>query len=135
MTTKTPRTFELRLSSAPLQMSVSMLPVEVLLGLSESVALSGFGENPPAALVTLTGELDVTTAPLVGRFFVATLRQHSAIACDLADVTFMDVTGLRPFLVGRQLARGIGAHFWIMRTSPQVRLVLDTTESNYLREP
>jgi anti-anti-sigma factor len=73
----------------------------------------------------LHGELDIATAPeLVD--LLARLRHHGhAVTLDLAEVTFMDSTGLTTLMDAHLAAEGNGWSFEIRRASPAVRRVFD----------
>ena len=71
------------------------------------------------------GELDIATAPeLVD--LLARLRHHGhAVTLDLAEVTFMDSTGLTTLMDARLQAERDGWSFTVRRPSPAVRRVFD----------
>jgi anti-anti-sigma factor len=52
-------------------------------------------------------------------------RQGHAVALDLAEVTFMDSTGLTTLMDAHVAAESNGAGFEIRRASPAVRAVFD----------
>ena len=52
-------------------------------------------------------------------------RQGHAVALDLAEVTFMDSTGLTTLMDAQRAAESNGWRFEIRRTSPAVRRVFD----------
>ena len=52
-------------------------------------------------------------------------RQGHAVALDLAEVTFMDSTGLTTLMDAHLAAEGNGWPFEIRRASPAVRRVFD----------
>jgi len=57
---------------------------------------------------------------------LARLRYHGhAVTVDLAEVTFMDSTGLTTLMDAHQQARSNGATFIVRRPSPAVRRVFD----------
>ena len=71
------------------------------------------------------GELDIATAPelvdLLNR-----LRHHGhAVTVDLAEVTFMDSTGLTTLMDAKMQADRNGWSFRVSRPSPAVRRVFD----------
>jgi len=71
------------------------------------------------------GELDIATAPeLVA--MLARLRHHKhAVTLDLAEVTFMDSTGLTTLMDAKVQADRNGWSFGVTRPSPAVRRVFD----------
>jgi anti-anti-sigma factor len=73
----------------------------------------------------LHGELDIATAPeLVD--LLARLRHHGhAVVLDLAEVTFMDSTGLTMLMDAYTQAERNGWSFRVQRPSAAVRRVFD----------
>jgi anti-anti-sigma factor len=73
----------------------------------------------------LHGELDIATAPeLVA--MLARLRHHNhAVVLDLAQVTFIDSTGLTTLMDAHFQAESNGWSFSVRRPSPVVRRVFD----------
>jgi anti-anti-sigma factor len=71
------------------------------------------------------GELDIATAPeLVD--LLARLRHHDhAVTLDLAEVTFMDSTGLTTVMEAHMQARENGWSFSVRRPSAAVRRVFE----------
>ena len=71
------------------------------------------------------GELDIATAPeLVD--LLARLRHHGhAVTLDLAEVTFMDSTGLTTLMDAKVQADQNGWSFSVTRPSPSVKRVFD----------
>jgi anti-sigma B factor antagonist len=59
-------------------------------------------------------------------------RQGHAVAVDLAEVTFMDSTGLTTLMDAHIAARENGWSFEIRRASPAVRRVFDLAGVNAL---
>jgi anti-anti-sigma factor len=73
----------------------------------------------------LHGELDMATAPELVEILQRLRRQGHAVAVDLAEVTFMDSTGLTTLMDACLAAQGNGWSFEIRRVSPAVRRVFD----------
>jgi anti-sigma B factor antagonist len=75
--------------------------------------------------LVLHGELDIATAPeLID--LLARLRHHGhAVTVDLAEVTFMDSTGLTALMDARRQSESNGWAFSVRRPSPAVRRVFD----------
>ena len=71
------------------------------------------------------GELDIATAPeLVD--LLARLRHHGhAVVLDLAEVTFMDSTGLTTLMDAHRQAADNGWSFSVRRRSPAVQRVIE----------
>ena len=86
-----------------------------------------------AVLLHLSGELDMATAPaLEGSLSGAERNGNAEIVVDLNDVTFMDSTGLRPFLEAAARASRIGRSFALVRAPAQVARVLQLTRTAHL---
>jgi anti-sigma B factor antagonist len=76
-------------------------------------------------LLVLHGELDFATAPELVAMLRRLRRQGHAVELDLAEVTFMDSTGLTTLMDAHHEAAGNGWAFSIRRTSPSVRRVFE----------
>ena len=76
-------------------------------------------------VLVLHGELDIATAPELVAMLHRLRRQGHAVQVDLAEVTFMDSTGLTTLMDARLAAQGNGWIFEIGRTSPVVRRVFE----------
>jgi anti-anti-sigma factor len=71
------------------------------------------------------GELDIATAPELVQL-LARLRHHGhPVTLDLAEVTFMDSTGLTTLMDAYAQAGQNGWTFAVQRPSPAVRRVFD----------
>jgi anti-sigma B factor antagonist len=79
-------------------------------------------ESPERVLLSLAGELDIASAPLLESAVDAVDRP---LVIDLAEVTFMDSTGLRALLLARQHAES-GGQMLSLRPGPrQVQRVFE----------
>jgi anti-sigma B factor antagonist len=76
-------------------------------------------------LLVLHGELDIATAPELVEILHRMRRQSHAVVLDLAEITFMDSTGLTTLMDAHLAAEGNGWSFEIRRASPAVRRVFD----------
>jgi anti-sigma B factor antagonist len=76
-------------------------------------------------LLVLHGELDIATAPELVGMLHRLRRQGHAVELDLAEVTFMDSTGLTTLMDAHLAAQRNGWSFSVRRTSPAVRRVFD----------
>jgi anti-anti-sigma factor len=73
------------------------------------------------ALITLTGEIDLTSAPLVRESLAQCLRDGiRTIDIDLATVTFCDCSGLNAFLDAFLLTAEAGGYLRLHGPSPAV---------------
>lgn len=85
-------------------------------------------EDKHEALLTLTGEVDMATAPRLAE----TLNQLTdqgcqVVAVDLAAVTFLDSRGLAELISANQKLLRTGGHLHLRHPSRQVQRLLDMT--------
>ena len=76
-------------------------------------------------LLVLHGELDIATAPELVEMLHRLRRQGHPVEVDMAEVTFMDSTGLTTLMDAHLAAQGNGWTFEIRRASPVVRRVFE----------
>jgi anti-sigma B factor antagonist len=81
------------------------------------------------AVVALAGELDVSSAPQVADELerLAAGDDVSAVIVDVSRLTFVDSTGLRVILAGRERLQTIGATLALEGASGVVERVLEMT--------
>lgn len=77
----------------------------------------------PAGLA-VAGEVDAYTAPTLNAEIAAFLRDHRTLHLDLADVEFMDSSGLGVLVAARRLADERAGHLVIESPSPPVERLL-----------
>ena len=75
--------------------------------------------------LVLHGELDIATAPELVELLERMRRQKHSVVVDLAEVTFMDSTGLTTLMDARLAADRNGWSFAVRRPSSAVRRVFD----------
>jgi anti-sigma B factor antagonist len=81
-----------------------------------------------AAILTLSGELDLHTTPeLEERLTGAFGSAIELVILDLRQIDFMDSTGLRVLLAAHQRAHETGRRFALVRGADQVERVLTLT--------
>jgi anti-anti-sigma factor len=79
-------------------------------------------------VITLDGELDISSSERFGAFFGTVLEKHpTAIAIDTRGLRFMDSSGLRSLLLARASARDTGVEFRIDNPPPELRHVVERT--------
>lgn len=79
-------------------------------------------------VLTLEGELDMATAPLLQRAVQDDgLATKQMLVLDLHRLEFIDSTGLRVILAARKQCRDRGQELAITRGSPQVERLLSVT--------
>jgi len=74
---------------------------------------------------SLAGEIDASTTPsLTAAFLDAPSDLRDVVAVDVGEVTFMDSSGLRAFILLAQQAAGSGRTVALCRTPPQLRRLI-----------
>ena len=100
------------------------------LGLGYDVA-----EHPDGVVVSLRGELDLATAPEFQRCLLDLIaRPVDGFAIDLAQLTFLDSSGLGALYRARQAADEQGTHMRLRAVPEHVMRVLDVTAMAQLFE-
>lgn len=92
---------------------------------------------PGVAVLTLSGELDLVTAPRVERAVHAALSAETRqVLIDLAAVTYLDSAGLGVLLRAQRLAAAAGVPLWVTGVGgqPQTRLIRSALAAILLRE-
>ncbi|MFD5628927.1 STAS domain-containing protein [Streptomyces sp. NPDC127072] len=85
------------------------------------------------ALITLAGEIDLESAPLVRTALERCLKDGiHTIDVDLTPVTFCDCSGLNTFLHAAQQATEAGATLRLHCPPPTLTLLLDLTGCEFL---
>jgi len=75
--------------------------------------------------LVIHGELDIATAPELVDLLVRLRHHRHAVTLDLAEVTFMDSTGLTTLMDAYKQAQQNGWSFSVQRPSPPVRRVFE----------
>ncbi|WP_117215759.1 STAS domain-containing protein [Allorhizocola rhizosphaerae] len=86
--------------------------------------------TPHTVVVTVTGEIDLATAPDLHTALLKALIAHrpTVINVDLTTCTFLDCSGLRVLLAAHTTAQTTGCQIWIKHPQPFVRLILEVTK-------
>ncbi|WP_369244784.1 STAS domain-containing protein [Streptomyces sp. R41] len=85
------------------------------------------------ALITLAGEIDLESAPLVRTALTRSLDDGiRTIDVDLTPVTFCDCSGLNAFLHAAQKTTEAGGTLRLHHPPPTLGLILDLTGSGFL---
>jgi anti-sigma B factor antagonist len=85
-------------------------------------------ESADGVVVSLRGELDLASAPVLQRELLEVLEgSPERVALDLRDLTFLDSSGLGSLYRARQVADDRGVPFRLEGVPDQVRRVLDVT--------
>ena len=86
------------------------------------------GVDDPGAVIRVSGEVDIQTSPVLEERLRAVLDQgHATVAVNLADVSFLDSTGLSVLVAALQRCRAAGGGLRLLSPQPNVRRVLDIT--------
>lgn len=93
-------------------------PADTLLSVASHEMIDG------GIAVVPSGEIDLTTAPMVERELCGVQASHALVVLDLRQVSFMDSTGLAMLLDAHRRARDNGGSFVVVQGQPQsVRLL------------
>ncbi|MFF4273465.1 STAS domain-containing protein [Streptomyces sp. NPDC001536] len=85
------------------------------------------------ALITLAGEIDLATAPLVRTALAACVSDGiRTVDVDLTAVTFCDVSGLNAFLAASRLATEAGATLRLHYPPPVLARMIEITGAGFL---
>lgn len=85
-------------------------------------------ETDGALVVRLTGEIDIAAAPAVRETLLRSLNTGNApLVVDLAQVGFIDSTGLSALLAGYQRARQLEREYGVAELQPRVARLFEIT--------
>jgi anti-anti-sigma factor len=106
-------------------MSITITPVTA----STQLQLDISWPSPSTALVAVTGEVDLATAPVLRDRLLGVLREQApaVVEVDLAGVTFLDCTAISALVAVRNAAIQAGGQMRVSHPQPIVRQVLDVT--------
>ena len=83
----------------------------------------------PIVVVTVSGELDITTAPLLAEELREVQQSGSVLVVDLRAVEFMDSAGLRVLIDAADAQRG---DLYVIPGGPQVQKLFKLTGTDQL---
>jgi anti-sigma B factor antagonist len=86
-----------------------------------SVALTTSADG---ACLILRGEVDVSTVSELRAAIARALDAHPCVEVDMAEVSFLDSSGITALISGYKRADGLGGGFRVTRPSSQVQRVL-----------
>lgn len=84
-------------------------------------------EQQGVVVVRASGEIDVATAPQIESQLISMIDGGSSVALDLAEVTFIDSSGLRALVTARQRAEEKAVAFSLAGRSAAVERLLQVT--------
>jgi anti-sigma B factor antagonist len=81
------------------------------------------------ARIELVGEIDVDVSEVVRERVLQAVREAAGrpVVVDMAEVTFIDSSGLSAILAGLRLARGHGGSIRLVGVGPQIRRIFAVT--------
>lgn len=89
-------------------------------------------DSDHGAVLRLSGEVDMATAPRLGAAFQELAdRRLTEVIIDASMVSFMDSTGLHALVKGKRQIHEVGSTLALV-TSPQVRRVLELAFPEHL---
>jgi anti-sigma B factor antagonist len=92
---------------------------------SDELLRWSIGDTAPESLVTLAGEIDLSTSDALGRFLESVVeRQAVKVVVDLERVSFLDSSGIKSLLSAAHAAAAAGCAFVALNPSPIVERVL-----------
>jgi anti-sigma B factor antagonist len=89
--------------------------------------LESRGDATSAALVVLSGELDVSAADLLAATLEKIDRQAMGLVLDMEGVTFIDSSGLRTLIQARQMFQDEPSSVTIRNPQPATTRLLELT--------
>jgi anti-sigma B factor antagonist len=78
-------------------------------------------------IISVSGEIDLATAPVVERELRRAGESHDLVAIDLRKTSFLDSTGLHAILAADHRLRESGGRLLIVRGPPQVSRLFELT--------
>lgn len=91
---------------------------------------------PGCTRVSVSGEVDLTTAPELRRLLTEATRTTSgAVEVDLSEVSFCDVSAVNALLVARATLSALGRQLVLLNVPEQIDRVLTLTAGRTLFEP
>lgn len=85
------------------------------------------GCTDDGTVVRVSGDVDIATAPGLQRQLLGLIETDHRVVIDLADVEFMDCSGLGVLLTCQQRAVTVGAVLVLRRPSHRVTRLLELT--------
>ena len=76
------------------------------------------------AVIALSGDIDLQSSPAVRQQLLTTFEVHDRVVVDLADVTYIDSSGVASLVEAFQVARKKGGYFALANVSAAVMRVL-----------
>lgn len=105
-------------------MTTSLPPVGAPVPLRIEVSLP----SPGTVRLAVAGEVDLATSTLLSRQLMTMLDAHrpAVVDVDLAEVSFLDCTGIGVLVAVRDAAEKVHCRVWITHPQPFIAQILDT---------
>ena len=84
-------------------------------------------DGPGVTRITLTGELDLATAPQLRTALSRAAEDAELVVVDLSELKFMDSTGIQTILTADAQLRAAGRRLALVPGPPQVQRVFELT--------
>jgi anti-sigma B factor antagonist len=75
-------------------------------------------------IITLTGEIDLQTSPIAREQILQTLKSNQNVLVEMADVEYIDSSGIASLVEGFQDAKSRKLYFGLVNISTSTRQVL-----------
>ena len=96
----------------------------------------GLMNHSDVAAITVSGELDVDTVPVLADFVQRVAADHpDRVIIDMAKVTFFGAAGLTALLKASDMITGAGGRLVLRARSPQTRRILIIAGLDRLFQP
>lgn len=97
--------------------------------MSEDFKVAVDQQHADVALITIAGEMDIETCPLVDQAAVVLPLTNRTLHLELSGVTFMDSAGLNLLLRLRRRVSAAGGHLKVSGLQDQPKSLLQITEA------
>lgn len=89
------------------------------------MAVGQISEQDGFIVIALDGEIDLDTAPTVRKALLDHLKKGKSLLIDLAQVSYIDSSGIASLVEGLQMARKQGRDLALVAVSQRVHRVLE----------
>ena len=89
------------------------------------MSVGQISEQDGYIVIALTGEIDLETAPVVRKALLDHLKKGKNLLIDLAQVTYIDSSGIASLVEGLQVARKQGHDLSLVSVSQRAHRVLE----------
>ncbi len=92
-------------------------------------------EEPGRVRVTLAGDCDLAVRDEMGATLLAAVGRADIVVVDLAEVDFLDSSGVHGLVAAHRAARDRGGHLYVENPTGSVAMVLELTGVGALLSP